>query len=83
MERLRDGAYAWGVTQDSGNPERVVEWFMVESWAEHLRQHERLSHAGADIQGEALAFHRGGQPPSVTHLIGVSAHALARTLPSS
>ncbi|UPG83925.1 MFS transporter [Luteibacter aegosomatis] len=53
MERLRDGAYAWGVTQDSGNPERVVEWFMVESWAEHLRQHERFSHAGADIQAEA------------------------------
>lgn len=82
MERLRDGAYAWGVTQDSGNPERVVEWFMVESWAEHLRQHERFSHAGADIQAEASAFHRGAQPPSVTHLIGVNARAIAQGLSS-
>lgn len=82
MERLRDGAYAWGVTQDSGNPERVVEWFMVESWAEHLRQHERFSHAGADLQAEASAFHRGTQPPSVTHLIGVNARAIAQGLPS-
>jgi len=83
MERLRDGAYAWGVTQDSGNPEHVVEWFMVESWAEHLRQHERFSHAGADIQSEASAFHRGAQPPKVTHLIGVNARAIAQGLPSS
>ncbi|SEO90082.1 Predicted arabinose efflux permease, MFS family [Luteibacter sp. UNC138MFCol5.1] len=83
MERLRDGAYAWGVTQDSGNPERIVEWFMVESWAEHLRQHERFSHAGADLQTEALAFHRGSSPPSVTHLIGVHARAMAHGLSSS
>lgn len=83
MERLRDGAYAWGVTQDSGNPEHVVEWFMVESWAEHLRQHERFSHAGADLQSEASAFHRGAQPPKVTHLIGVNARAIAQGLPSS
>ncbi|UPG88013.1 MFS transporter [Luteibacter aegosomaticola] len=71
MERRRDGAYAWGVTQDSANPEHVVEWFMVESWAEHLRQHERLSHAGADLQSEATSFHRGDAPPRVTHLIGL------------
>ncbi len=83
MERLRDGAYAWGVTQDSARPERVVEWFMVESWAEHLRQHERFSHAGADLQAEAVAFHRGASPPRVTHLIGLDAASLARGPSSS
>jgi MFS family permease len=82
-ERLRDGAYAWGVTQDSGNAQHVVEWFMVESWAEHLRQHDRFSRAGADLQSEATAYHRGSEPPAVTHLIGVTARTVAQTLPSS
>ncbi|TIQ76041.1 MAG: MFS transporter, partial [Mesorhizobium sp.] len=44
-ERRRDGAYKWGVTEDAADPERIVEWFMVESWAEHLRQHKRVSRA--------------------------------------
>ncbi|MCY1745281.1 MFS transporter [Ensifer sp. SL37] len=38
-ERRRDGTYGWGVTEDSADPEKMVEWFMVESWAEHLCQH--------------------------------------------
>lgn len=71
-ERRRDGAYAWGVAQDSADPQRIVEWFMVESWAEHLRQHARFSHAGADLQNEAISFHQGSAPPKVTHLLGVS-----------
>ncbi|HEY5798457.1 MAG TPA: MFS transporter, partial [Bosea sp. (in: a-proteobacteria)] len=29
-ERRRDGAYGWGVTEDAAEPERIVEWFMVE-----------------------------------------------------
>jgi hypothetical protein len=36
--RRRDGAYGWGITEDAADSERIVEWFMVESWAEHLRQ---------------------------------------------
>jgi MFS family permease len=68
-ERLRDGAYAWGVTQDAARPQRVVEWFMVESWAEHLRQHQRFSHAGADLQREVISYHQGAEPPLVTHLL--------------
>jgi hypothetical protein len=33
--RRRDGAYGWGITEDAADSERIVEWFMVESWAEH------------------------------------------------
>ncbi len=36
-ERRRDGAYGWGVTEDAADPDRIVEWFMVKSWAEHCR----------------------------------------------
>jgi len=68
-ERRRDGAYGWGVTEDSADPERIVEWFMVESWAEHLRQHRRVSKADADLQTEVLAFHQGSARPQVQHLL--------------
>lgn len=68
-ERRRDGAYGWGVTEDSADPERIVEWFMVASWAEHLRQHRRVSKADADLQTEVLAFHQGPAWPKVQHLL--------------
>ncbi|WP_028006933.1 MFS transporter [Solimonas flava] len=69
--RRRDGAYLWGVHEDTAEPERVVEWFLVESWAEHLRQHRRVSHADADLQREATRFHVGTAPPVVRHFIAL------------
>ncbi len=72
--RRRDGAYAWGITEDAADPQRYVEWFLVESWAEHLRQHRRVSHAGADLQGEVLRFHVGDAPPKVDHLLSIPEH---------
>lgn len=71
QERLRDGAYAWGVAEHTSDPERVVEWFFVESWAEHLRQHHRVSHADADLQAEALHFHIGPGAPEVHHFLAL------------
>lgn len=70
-ERRRDGAFASGVMEDAGDPERVVEWFMVESWAEHLRQHQRVSHADADLQRATRRYHIGPEDPVVTHLLGL------------
>jgi hypothetical protein len=46
---------------------------MVESWAEHLRQHKRVSRADADLQREVTAFHAGQEPPRVRHLMSLSA----------
>jgi MFS family permease len=71
--RRRDGAYAWSVAEDTSDPQRIVEWFMVESWAEHLRQHKRVSHADADLQREVTAFHAGEEPPRVQHLMSLQA----------
>jgi MFS family permease len=70
-ERRRDGAYAWGVSEDAIDPERVVEWFFVESWAEHLRQHRRVSIADASIQSEVRRFHQGPVGPTVQHLLAL------------
>lgn len=70
-DRRRDGAYDWGVSEDASDPAAMLEWFKVESWAEHLRQHRRVSKAAADVQDEVLRFHRGDTPPIVRHLLSV------------
>ena len=70
-ERRRDGAYGWGMTEDSADPEKIVEWFMVESWAEHLRQHRRVSKADADLQAETTRYHIGPEGPVVRHFLTI------------
>ena len=71
LERRRDGAYAWGLQEHSQDGERIVEWFLVESWAEHMRQHHRVSHADADLQSEAIRYHQGPQRPEVHHFLSL------------
>jgi len=67
--RRRDGALAWSVYRDPAEPGRYVEIFTVESWVEHLRQHERVTTADRAIEERVRRFHRGGSPPAVIHLI--------------
>jgi predicted MFS family arabinose efflux permease len=67
--RRRDGAVEWGVFTDVGDPEKHVETFIVESWAEHLRQHERVTMADREIELKVHSFHTGPEPPEVRHLI--------------
>ncbi|HEV2605596.1 MAG TPA: MFS transporter [Microvirga sp.] len=69
--RRRDGAYKWGLMADAADPERVTEWFLVGSWEEHLRQHERVSVADRATQERVRAFHSGTEPPQVRHLVPV------------
>jgi MFS family permease len=76
--RRRDGAYAWGLTEHTADPQCVMEWFMVESWAEHLRQHQRVSHADADLQQEALQFHIGPEKPLVHHFLSLDLRQVER-----
>lgn len=67
LERRRDGAYEWSIWQDAADPERWIESFRVASWLDHLRQHERVTRADADVQARVAAFHRGDAPPRVEH----------------
>ena len=67
--RRRDGAVNWAVYQDPGQKGRYVESFVVESWVEHLRQHERVTASDRAVEERIRRFHVGGAPPVVTHLI--------------
>ena len=69
--RRRDGAYAWGIAAHSHDATTVIEWFLVESWHEHLRQHQRVSHADADLQESVTRFHQGEEKPKVHHFISL------------
>jgi MFS family permease len=65
--RQRDGAYGWAIYEDSEHPGRMLETFYLESWAEHLRQHERVTEADHQLQ---QAIRRLTQDePAVTHFI--------------
>lgn len=77
-ERRRDGAYAWGASEDVAAPDTILEWFFVESWAEHLRQHRRVSKADADLQAQVSAFHIGGSQPTVRHYLPLDEPAVTQ-----
>jgi MFS family permease len=67
--RRRDGASTWGIYRDSTNPARYLESFEIESWAEYLRQRERLTVADVATQERVRGFHRGDEPPRVLRFI--------------
>jgi hypothetical protein len=44
---------------------------MLDSWIEHLRQHERVTHADRELQDRVNRYQVDGAP-KVTHLIAAS-----------
>jgi MFS family permease len=67
--RRRDGAVDWGLFEDVCEPGRYLETFVVESWGEHLRQHERATVADRRFWEHANSFHLGDGLPPVSHLL--------------
>lgn len=67
--RRRDGAFSWGIVEDSGQPHRFLEYFMVESWLEHLRQHSRVTNADRILQDRVRRLLADGSEPEIAHYI--------------
>ena len=67
--RLRQGALSWGLFRDTAAPGRYIEYFVDESWVEHLRRLERFTAADAGLREQRLAFHRGESPPQVRRFV--------------
>jgi predicted MFS family arabinose efflux permease len=68
QQRQRDGAYSWDVFEDAAESGRFLETFMVASWLEHLRQHQRVTNADKVLQDAIREFGAAGEP-KVTHFI--------------
>ncbi|MCA1648040.1 MAG: MFS transporter [Chloroflexi bacterium] len=71
--RRRDGAMRWGLFRDPAEAGRYVESFVLESWADYLRQVERTTLADRAIDAEARSFLADGDEPTVTHLVAAQA----------
>jgi len=65
--RRRDGASRWGLYRDLERADVYLETFIVVSWAEHLRQHERVTRSDGDV--EHLVQMRTEGEPTVRHFI--------------
>ena len=65
--RRRTGAVSWRVWVDAADPAHVLEQFVVASWDEHLRQHERVSRRDQQRLEEIAALTDPSRPPTVTH----------------
>lgn len=65
--RRRDGAYRWGIYRDTEVANRYLEIFLVNSWAEHLRQHERQTQADREVEQRLSSY--VARDPEVRHLI--------------
>jgi hypothetical protein len=67
--RRRDGAMRWELFEDVAAPGRYLETFVVESWAEHLRQHERATVSDRQVWERVRSFHLNESPPAASHLL--------------
>jgi MFS family permease len=68
QERRRNGAFEWGLYEDAALAGRFVETFLLDSWIDHLRQHERVTQADR-VRQEAVGRFQAEGFPKVTHLI--------------
>jgi hypothetical protein len=67
FSRRRSGASAWRAWRDAADPRRVVEQFVVASWSEHLRQHERVTVRDQQRLNKVRALTDPDRTPVVTH----------------
>jgi Transmembrane secretion effector len=65
--RRRTGASTWKVWRDAEQPGRFVEQFMVASWEQHLRQHERVTQRDQERLERIVALTDPDHPMVVTH----------------
>ncbi|HYF07418.1 MAG TPA: MFS transporter [Acetobacteraceae bacterium] len=67
--RLRNGAVAWRLLEDIAHPEKWIELWAVESWAEHLREETRMDESDRVALASAAALHRGEPPPEAARYL--------------
>jgi MFS family permease len=56
--RLQKGALSWGLFHDTNKPGHYIEYFLDDSWADHLRRFDRFTAADAELR-EQVTLHLG------------------------
>ncbi len=67
--RRRDGAFGWGLVEDTEQPNRFLEYFMGESWLEHLRQHGRTTEADRLLSNRVRELLVPDTRPEIEHFV--------------
>lgn len=65
--RRRTGAHSWAMYRDTSDPDGFLETFVVGSWEEHLRQHQRVTATDEAQMALARPYLRSG--PQITHYV--------------
>jgi MFS family permease len=80
--RRREGAVSWGIFRDLADPERYVETFLVTTWAEHMRQHARVTVEDQATEAYAFSLLQPGVQPFASHLIAARMRGGDRQTPT-
>ena len=72
FSRRRTGAVSWRAWRDASDPGRILEQFVVASWSEHLRQHERVTTRDQARLDRVRELADPARPPEVTHWLAPS-----------
>ena len=80
--RRRTGAISWRAWHDASDPGRVLEEFVVASWDDHLRQHERVTKREQAHLERVRELTDPDHPVTVTHWLAVSSRKEPGSPPS-
>jgi quinol monooxygenase YgiN len=67
--RRRDGAMQWWLFQDTADPSRFVETWIEATWAEHLRNHGRVSVAHQELEQRVRDLTRPDSNIPIRHFV--------------
>ena len=67
--RRRTGATDWSVYRDADRDHRFIETFVLSSWDEHVRQHQRRTVTDLEQQEDMHRFLKPGTEPSAKHFV--------------
>ena len=66
--RGRTGALEWELYEDVAHPDAWVEVWVMENWADHLREITRVSEADKALMAEAAGFQEDASVPATRYL---------------
>jgi hypothetical protein len=66
---LRNGASLFRVDETLEEPGKFRTEMLVNSWAEHLRQHARITREENELFSKAMAMNANGNVPPIRHYL--------------